>query len=111
VTPSTTADRDSRLIFDNILPESCLLAAGRLEVVNRQLIEYFGQTLDELKNWGTNDTVHPEDLPGVIDLFSRSIAAGTPYEIVQRFKRSDGVYRWFHNRGFPIRDTDGTVSQ
>jgi len=110
VTHSTTVDRDSRLIFDNIPGLIALLsAAGELEVVNRQLIEYFGQTLDELKYWGTNDTVHPEDLPGVVDVFSRSIAAGTPYEIVQRFKRSDGVYRWFHNRGFPIRDTDGAV--
>jgi hypothetical protein len=110
VTPSSTDDRDSRLIFDNIPGLIALLSAtGELEVVNRQLIEYFGQTLDELKYWGNNDTVHPEDLPGVIDVFSRSIAAGRPYEIVQRFKRSDGVYRWFHNRGFPIRDTDGTV--
>jgi PAS domain S-box-containing protein len=79
--------------------------------VNRQSFEYFGQTLDELKRWGTNDTVHPDDLPKVIDVFSRSIATGSPYEIVQRFKRSDGVYRWFHNRGFPVRDTTGNVNR
>ena len=55
------------------------------------------------------DTIHPEDLPHVIDVFTRSIASGSPYEIVQRFRRSDGVYRWFANRGFPVRDTNGDV--
>jgi PAS domain S-box-containing protein len=106
------SEQDSRLIVDNIPGLIALLSAtGEVEVVNRQSFEYFGQTLDELKRWGTNDTVHPDDLPKVIDVFSGSIATGSPYEIVQRFKRSDGVYRWFQNRGFPVRDTDGNVNR
>jgi PAS domain S-box-containing protein len=106
------SEQDSRLIVDNIPGLIALLSAtGEVEVVNRQSFEYFGQSLDELKRWGTNDTVHPEDLPKVIDVFSRSIAAGSPYQIVQRFKRSDGVYRWFQNRGFPVRDPDGNVNR
>jgi len=39
----------------------------------------------------------------------RSLASGSPYEIVQRFRRSDGVYRWFLNSGFPVRDANGEV--
>ena len=35
---------------------------GEVETVNRQFLEYFGQSLEELRNWGTNDAVHPEDL-------------------------------------------------
>ena len=46
------------------------------------------------------DTIHPEDLPHVIEAFTRSIASGSPYEIVQRFRRSDGVYRWFSTADF-----------
>ena len=34
--------------------------SGAVEAVNRQILEYCGQSLDELKNWGTNGTVHPE---------------------------------------------------
>jgi signal transduction histidine kinase len=45
----------------------------------------------------------------VIEVFSRSIASGSPYEIVQRFRRSDGVYRWFQNRGFALRDRSGEI--
>ncbi len=108
----TKSEENSRLIVDNIPGLIALLSAtGEIEVVNRQLFDYFGQTLEELKQWGTNDTVHPEDLPNITDVFSRSIAIGSSYETVQRFKRSDGVYRWFQNRGFPIRDTNGTVNR
>ena len=47
---------------------------GEVEAVNRQILEYCGQSLEELKNWGTNGTIHPEDLPHVAEVFTRSIA-------------------------------------
>jgi PAS domain S-box-containing protein len=103
-------ERESRLIVDSIPGLVALLTpTGDIEAVNRQVFEYFGQTLDELRQWGTNDTVHFEDRPYVIEVFSRALASGSPYEIVQRFRRADGVYRWFANRGFPVRDTNGHV--
>ncbi|MFL5575565.1 MAG: PAS domain-containing protein [Gemmatimonadaceae bacterium] len=105
-----TSARESRLIVDSIPGLVGLLTpTGEVEVVNRQLLEYFGQTLEELRQWGTNGTVRPEDLPHVVEVFTRSIASGTPYDIVQRFRRSDGVYRWFQNSGFPVRDTNGHI--
>ncbi|HMF88267.1 MAG TPA: PAS domain-containing protein [Gemmatimonadaceae bacterium] len=104
------SERNSRLIVDNIPGLVALLtAAGQVQFVNRQIVEYTGQTLEELKQWGTNDTVHPEDLPHVIQVFTQSIGSGSPYEIVQRLRRSDGVYRWFQNSGFPLRDASGHV--
>jgi PAS domain S-box-containing protein len=104
------SERDSRLIVDNIPGLVALLTAdGDLQFVNRQILEYTGRTLEELKHWGTNDTVHSEDLPHVIEVFTQSIASGSPYEIVQRLRRSDGIYRWFQNNGFPLRDTNGQV--
>ena len=57
------------------------------------------------------DTIHPEDLPHVIEVFTRSIATGNPYEIVQRFRRSDGIYRWFLNCGLPVRDPSGQIAR
>jgi PAS domain S-box-containing protein len=102
------SERHSRLLVDNIPGLVAFLAPdGQVEFVNRQILEYTGQTLEELKQWGTNDTVHAEDLPHVIQVFTQSIVSGTPYEIMQRLRRSDGVYRWFQNSGFPLRDTSG----
>jgi PAS domain S-box-containing protein len=86
-----------------------LTAEGEVSFVNRQILEYTGRTLDELKRWGTDDTVHPEDLPHVIQVFTHSMATGSPYQIVQRLRRSDGVYRWFQNNGFALRDPRGLV--
>ena len=98
---------ESRVILDNLPGLVALLTAtGDVEMINPQVSEYFGQTLEELRQWGTNGTVHPEDLAHVAEVFTRSIASGSPYDIVQRFRRSDGVYRWFQNRGFPLRDKD-----
>jgi PAS domain S-box-containing protein len=106
------SERESRLVMDSIPGMVGLLTTtGQVEALNRQLLEYFGQTLEEMRHWGTNGTVHPEDLPHVVEVFSRSIATERPYEILQRFRRSDGVYRWFENRGFPLRDAEGHVAR
>jgi PAS domain S-box-containing protein len=95
---------------DNIPGLVALLTTeGDVQFVNRQILEYTGQTLEELKQWGTNGTVHREDLPHVIQVFTQSIASGSPYEIVQRLRRSDSVYRWFQNNGFPLRDASGHI--
>jgi PAS domain S-box-containing protein len=104
------SERYSRLVIDNIPGLVALLTPeGGVQFVNRQIIEYTGKTLEELKHWGTNDTVYADDLPQVIAIFTQSIASGSPYEIVQRLRRSDGAYRWFQNNGFPLRDTNGQI--
>ena len=104
------SERNSRLVMDSIPGFVALLTAhGELYFVNRQILEYTGRPLEELKQWGTNDTVHPEDLPRVIQVFTQSIASERPYEIMMRVRRSDGVYRWFQNNGFPNRDASGHV--
>ncbi|HET9384213.1 MAG TPA: PAS domain-containing protein, partial [Gemmatimonadales bacterium] len=104
------SERNSRLVVDSIPGLVALLtAAGEVQFVNRQILEYTGRTLEELKQWGTNDTVHPEDLPHVIHVFTQSIASGSSYEIVQRLRRSDGGYLWFQNKGVPLRDISNHV--
>ena len=85
--------------------------SGELESVNSPLTEYFGRTVEELKNWGTSDAVHPEDLPRVLESYETSLAAGTPFHHELRLRRFDGEYRWFENRGAPIRDESGRITR
>jgi PAS domain S-box-containing protein len=102
--------RESRLILDNIPGLIAVFTpGGELEFVNRQIIEYFGRSLEELRRWGTDDTTHPEDKKRVVELFTRAMASGEPFEFESRARRSDGVYRWHQSRGFPLRDTDGQI--
>jgi PAS domain S-box-containing protein len=85
-------------------------AMGEIEFLNRQLLEYFGKTTEELKNWALIDAVHPDDLPRVIETRKKSIEAGHTYEIEHRCRRADGVYRWFQVRGLPVRDEEGLIT-
>ena len=106
------SEHESRLTVDSI-PGMVAMASpsGNIEMVSRQALEFFGRTIEELRGWGTNDTIHPEDLPGVSDAFSRAMAAGRPYEFPMRLRRADGVYRWFQERGFPLRDRNGDIAR
>ena len=106
------SEYNSRLIADSI-PGFIIIFTpdGNFEGVNRQTIEYFGKTLDDVtsKRWSTRDAIHPEDYPSCTELFKQSIESGNPFEFELRFRRSDGVYRWFQSRGLPLRDADGRI--
>jgi PAS domain S-box-containing protein len=105
-----TSERDARQILESIPGMVAIFTPqGELESVNQQVLEYFGKTLDELRNWGTTDAVHPEDLPRCVEAFSNAIASGDPFELECRARRFDGVYRWFQSRGSPLRDSNGRV--
>ena len=47
---------------------------GDVEVFNRELLEFFGKTSEELRAWGINDLVHPDDREAVVKAFTRSRA-------------------------------------
>jgi len=84
-------------------------ADGDVALVNQQVLDYFGKSLDELKRWTATDAVHPDDLPGVVAAWQRSVRLGQPYELEHRIRRADGEYRWFHVRGLPVRDPTGRI--
>ena len=109
--PSTPECEDYfRPIADSIPALIALMTpTGEVESVNRHALEYYGVTLDELKRWAGSDMVHPDDLPQVVDTWTKSVQNGQPYEIEHRIRRADGVYRWFRVSGLPIRDSQGTV--
>jgi PAS domain S-box-containing protein len=103
-------EQSLRLIIDSIPGfVSTANAAGEFELVNRQVLEYFGKTDEELKNWGSSDALHPDDLPRMIDAWRRATETGQPLDLEHRGRRADGVYRWFHLRGRPQRDAEGRI--
>jgi PAS domain S-box-containing protein len=107
---SSERERHFRSIGDSIPALGVLMTpAGEVELVNRQVVEYFGATLEELKGRAIGDSFHPEDRPDVLARWRASVEAGHPYDIESRLRRADGVYRWFHTRGFPLRDTEGRI--
>src|SRR6266436_3335558 len=101
-----------RLIVDSIPGlVHTLTAAGELEFVNQQNLDYFGKTLEELRNWASSDVFHPGDLPRAIDAWKHTLETGQPDEIECRLRRADGVYRWFQLRCLPLRDSEGAITR
>jgi hypothetical protein len=84
-----------------------MTAAGEVELLNQRILNYTGKTLEELKNWGR--LVHQDDLARVVNAWTRSVQTGCPYDIEHRILGADGAFRWFHVRGLPLRNVEGSV--
>src|SRR5262249_13183800 len=105
-------EQNSRQMVDSIPGLVAVFTPdGDFEFVNRQVVEFFGSTLDDLKakREGSHDRLHPEDFLRVADLCNQSSASGDPFEFKGRCRRFDGLYRWFQSRGFPLRDPNGRI--
>jgi PAS domain S-box-containing protein len=82
---------------------------GYLDYFNRSWREYTGKSLQELCGWRWTDSVHPEDVAGIIQKWQASLESGEPFEAEARFRRGDGSYRAFLHRKAPLRDEHGTI--
>jgi PAS domain S-box-containing protein len=98
-----------RLIIDT-LPTMVwtLLPDGAVDFVNQTWMDYTGLSLEEEIEDPTR-TVHPEDLPRVMEKWRVDLAAGEASEDEIRLRRADGEYRWFLIRTAPLRDEQGKV--
>lgn len=103
-------EQSLRLILDGIAGLVAIMSAtGEVEAVNRQVLDYFGRSVEEMKGWSTSNAVHPDDLPIVISAWVHSVRTASPYDVDHRLRRADGAYRWFHARGLPLCDAEGRV--
>ena len=106
--------RDRELNFQLIVESIPALVAvmtptGEVEALNQPVLDYTGKSFEELTGWANSDVVHPDDLAPTIESLRKALESGDAYELESRHRRADGVYRWFHVRGFPLKDTDGRI--
>jgi len=81
---------------------------GTVDFVNQRSLDYSGLTLEEQLADPTS-TLHPEDLPRVMEKWLADLATGEASEDEMRMRRADGEYRWFLIRTVPLRDEHGNV--
>ena len=85
---------------------------GHLYWFNRQVYAYTGHAegdLDGAAGWGA--VVHPEDLPGAAETWSRALSTGASYKTEFRIRRADGAWRWFVVHAEPVRDDHGAITR
>jgi PAS domain S-box-containing protein len=84
-------------------------ADGENDFVNDYFYTYTGVSRDV----GLRDTwvqsLHPDDRERAHARWMHSVRTGEPYENELRFRRHDGVYRWFRSRGVALRDEHGRI--
>jgi len=81
--------------------------AGELEYVNRRFLDFVGMPGDNLSK--LHSTMHADDRERAATTWMRSVETGEPFDIDYRVRRADGVYRWLHTRGEPLRDANGRI--
>lgn len=98
-----------RLVIDTIpIMTWSVLPDGSIDFLNQRWMDYTGLSLEQYVEEPTR-SIHPEDIPRVIEKWLADTAAGESYEDEMRLQRADGEYRWFLVRTDPLRDESGKI--
>src|ERR1700733_15719814 len=84
---------------------------GEPSHLSKRFLEYFGAPFEEFVNWGWMRIIHPDDQEETGKLFARALETGGLFDVINRWRRADGEYRWHHTMGEPLRDPDGKIIQ
>jgi PAS domain S-box-containing protein len=106
------SERDLSLIIETI-PGMVWCAApdGELNYLNQPLLDYTGTSPGAWARLGWTNLLHPDDAEPTAQAWSRAVATGQPHQAQCRFRRFDGVYRWFQVLGQAARDSEGRVAR
>jgi PAS domain S-box-containing protein len=84
---------------------------GQLTWITPSWTEITGQALEEARGRGWFQLIHPEDRERAIAFWTRALAERTPVQDEMRIRDRGGDHRWFHVRGAPLMNDDGTVRE
>ena len=82
---------------------------GRITDFSGRWLELTGLTREEALGEGWQRTPHLDDLPRMVEVWTRSVESGEPFDIEHRIRLSTGEFRWMRSRAFPRRDDAGRV--
>jgi len=82
---------------------------GYLDYFNRGWLDFLGKSLEDVCGWRWTESVHPEDVAGIVQRWHAALASGEPLEVEARVRRADGSYRAFLHRKVPLRDEHGNI--
>lgn len=82
-------------------------STGSDEFVNRAYREFFGTSLQQLRERGLQPLLHPDDAGDYLAEFRRSLAYARPFRKRARVRRADGAWRYIESHGAPRFSADG----
>lgn len=86
--------------------------AGHITYANRRWGEYTGVQLESATSFGGTGRIHPDDVARAEAIWAGGLHdQPDTFTCELRFRRADGVYRWFLAAVVPLRTAGGTVLQ
>ncbi|HEX8986173.1 MAG TPA: PAS domain S-box protein, partial [Bryobacteraceae bacterium] len=83
---------------------------GLCDYLNQSWLRFTGRTLAQSVGQGWFESVHPDDLPGLLESFRSSVRNRCPFETEYRLRRHDDVYRWMFWVATPLFADEGQYS-
>ena len=98
-------------VLSDMIPQHIwiTLPDGYHEYYNQRWYDYTGTTPEQAHGAGWADVLHPDDVERTTARWTHSLRTGEPYSIEYRFRRHDGVFRWFLGQALPLRDERGEI--
>jgi len=94
------SERLYRLLTDNSSDIVMLVDADlTMNWVSPAMTRVLGWPLDEVVGTSSSTLIHPDDLPGLIEIAQRSLETGTDTQYRYRWRTATGGYRWMEGRG------------
>ena len=81
-----------------------------LDYLNGFCVQLTGRPLEELREKGWLDYVHPEDVDRCLATYVPAFEARRPFLLEYRLRHADGEYRWFLASGVPKYGRDGSFT-
>lgn len=82
---------------------------GSADFVNQLWVDYAGLPAEDILEWGFLNTYHPDDVPGMLEIWRRDLETGEETLLKGRIRGADGSWRWFLFKGSKLRDATGVV--
>lgn len=85
------------------------LPSGQFNFFNERWYDYTGLSFDATFQKSWDHIIHPDDLSVTTEKFNYCMKTGEVFEIENRYKRNDGIYRWHLNRSIPLRNENNEL--
>lgn len=104
------SERNLRLILDS-LPVHAWSARpdGGADFVNQKWVDYAGVPAEQILEWGFLQFYHPDDVDGMVEIWTRDLETSDHTVLKGRIRRADGQYRLHLFAGRKITDANGVV--
>jgi PAS domain S-box-containing protein len=74
---------------------------GLCDYCNKTWLDFIGSTMEEQSGAGWTKSIHPEDMPHLVETFQYALERREEFKAEFRVKRSDGEDRWIHSNLIP----------